>query len=302
MSVLNYENIIVTAWIETRQSLRSGVIDGLKAILLTAAKLAETDECIDPKYFIEGCLTIIGRMRSTIHAQLVDSRSELESLYVKIHKSFPIGDDGNAVKNYEIIDIVNSVRKQYDDEILKHEAAAKKYYPFQFDKARPINTVCFDMSALFVRIHGTMNGDAVFAILDNAEIGVLWLAVMKVSDCFKVKKQELTQDKNTDVSVRHEIDKLKEYFVPAFKGMGNGGIDYFNMMKKELQKDRTAKEIAQIAFHAYNGGKLNSRKPQTFREWHRLFCDSTGCKYVKYEPNKLKNPPCALKALFSYLE
>jgi len=101
-----------------------------------------------------------------------------------------------------------------------------------------------------------------------------------------------------------QYDKLKQYFIPAFKGMGmgNGVVNYFDNMIAELKTERNAKEIAEIAYMAYNGNKLNQRKPDTFRTWHKLFCECLVLKYVKYDPNKLKNPNDKLKGLFNYLQ
>jgi len=98
-----------------------------------------------------------------------------------------------------------------------------------------------------------------------------------------------------------QYDKLRDFFVPAFKGM-NGGVDFFTSMVNNLKTPRSGKEIAQIAFMAYGGGRLNRRKPNTFREWHRLFCDCLVLKHVTYDPNKLKKISENLKNLFNYLQ
>ncbi|OAV68878.1 hypothetical protein Barb6_02041 [Bacteroidales bacterium Barb6] len=85
--------------------------------------------------------------------------------------------------------------------------------------------------------------------------------------------------------------------------MGNGNINYFNTLISELKNTRATKEFGQIALLIFKSGKMNNRKPKTFREWYRIFCNCVGCKYVKsYEANKLSNPTEELKNLFNYLQ
>ncbi|MDR2441639.1 MAG: hypothetical protein LBE12_19935 [Planctomycetaceae bacterium] len=97
-------------------------------------------------------------------------------------------------------------------------------------------------------------------------------------------------------------ENLKDYFKSAFKGMGNGSINYFESMIEDLKTDRSAKEFAQIAYLIYESSHLNDRKPATFAEWHKIFCESIGIKQGKgYKPNHLKNPRDGIKNLFNYL-
>jgi hypothetical protein len=94
---------------------------------------------------------------------------------------------------------------------------------------------------------------------------------------------------------------LKDYFTPAFRGMGNN-INYFDTMIDELYTNRTAKEFGRIAYMIYTGKHMNSRKPATFSQWYSLFCEATGIEKVKgYKPGNLDTPSEALKKLFSYL-
>ncbi|OAV63465.1 hypothetical protein Barb6XT_03144 [Bacteroidales bacterium Barb6XT] len=98
-------------------------------------------------------------------------------------------------------------------------------------------------------------------------------------------------------------DNLKIYFNATFKGMGNGNINHFNTLISELKNTRAVKEFGQIALLIYKSGKMNDRKPKTFREWYRIFRNCIGCEYVKsYEANKLSNPTEELKNLFNYLQ
>ena len=46
---------------------------------------------------------------------------------------------------------------------------------------------------------------------------------------------------------------------------------------------------------------MNDRKPKTFADWHKIFCNAIGIERVEYKPNKLKNPDETLRKLFGYL-
>jgi len=98
-----------------------------------------------------------------------------------------------------------------------------------------------------------------------------------------------------------DAEKLKEYFVSTFKGMGNGSINNFDVMIEELKTDMTGKEFAQIALMIYESGQMNKRKPNTFAEWYKLFCKYIDCEQKSYDPNKLRTPKERLTKLFSYL-
>lgn len=97
------------------------------------------------------------------------------------------------------------------------------------------------------------------------------------------------------------INKLKEYFIPTFKGMGNGNINNFDLMIEELKATFTGKEFAQIALMIYESEQMNKRKPNTFSEWYKLFCEFIDCEQKSYDPNKLRNPKERITKLFNYL-
>jgi len=103
---------------------------------------------------------------------------------------------------------------------------------------------------------------------------------------------------------KRDIDTktLEQYFIPAFKGMGNGSIDYFAMMVRELETDRSAKQFGQIALMAFEGSQMNHRKPARFRGWYTIFCECVGCDKKSYNKKDLRNPSDNLKGLFNYLQ
>ncbi len=100
-----------------------------------------------------------------------------------------------------------------------------------------------------------------------------------------------------------DAERLGAYFVPAFKGQGNGKINYFSEMVEDLKKERTAKEFGQIALMIWNSPHGNSRLEEFehFSKWYYDFCQCVGCEHKTYDKNKLKYPSKALKSLFSYL-
>jgi hypothetical protein len=111
--------------------------------------------------------------------------------------------------------------------------------------------------------------------------------------------QQSEQSKTSKKTIK--VDELEVYFISTFKGMGNGSVNNFQRMIDELNTKRTGKEFAQIALMIYESGKMNKRKPKSFAKWHKLFCEYVGCKYVEYDPNKLRTPEEGLKIVFAYL-
>lgn len=85
------------------------------------------------------------------------------------------------------------------------------------------------------------------------------------------------------------VEDFKSYFSLHFKGGGNGSINYFEWLIRDLQVQRSDKEFACIALVIYNGNKLMpSKKPSTFAAWYRIFCDLIKCKYHRdYKPCNL---------------
>jgi hypothetical protein len=85
--------------------------------------------------------------------------------------------------------------------------------------------------------------------------------------------------------------------------MGNGKINYFDMMIDDLRMDRNKEEFAQIAFMIFNNKHIKTaRMPNKFAPWYRIFCEC-----IKVEPGNgirsggLKNPNESIKKLFGYL-
>lgn len=120
--------------------------------------------------------------------------------------------------------------------------------------------------------------------------------------------QLLTPDLKESKERSINKDKLSTYFKPKFKGMGRCENDFEKLCEevetitKDYAKKRIGKKIAQIALLIYNSEKLNSRKPEYFIDWHRLFCDCFRVPYTKYFPADLEPLPKNLIELFIYLK
>ena len=101
-----------------------------------------------------------------------------------------------------------------------------------------------------------------------------------------------------------DIDKLKIYFIPTFKGMGNNNINYFDWFIEALKTDRTSTAFAQIALMCYEGNQMNRMKPTTFQGWYKIFCECVGCERKTFDnKNKLRNGINEnLKKEFNYLK
>lgn len=99
-------------------------------------------------------------------------------------------------------------------------------------------------------------------------------------------------------------DGLRECFRIAFRGAGNGNIDYFtNNLLPDLKQNWSDKDFARIALMIYNSGKLMPvMRPNTFKTWYRKFCELVGCGFHEdYKPSILKADD-KFKRIFSYLQ
>ena len=97
-----------------------------------------------------------------------------------------------------------------------------------------------------------------------------------------------------------DVERLKVYFTAPFKGLGNGNINFFDMMIEELKMERSSKDFARIALMIYYSKKMNHNKPSTFAKWYCIFCDCVGCDKKKYKPEHL-TPTDSLIKVFGYL-
>lgn len=132
--------------------------------------------------------------------------------------------------------------------------------------------------------------------MDNPPTGVL-AASNKNNDMIS----QTTKNENNMRSIKE--DELKSYFKLSFKGGGNGNIDYFtNNLLPDLRQNRTDKDFARIAYMIYDNEKLQgSMRPNTFKEWYRIFCKLVGCGFHEYKPNALSADDSFKKA-FYYLQ
>lgn len=96
---------------------------------------------------------------------------------------------------------------------------------------------------------------------------------------------------NTSKQVERIINEeaLKKYFIATFKGAGNNSTNYFDYLIEDINKLRNPKDAARMALIIYRSDKMiKTQKPNTFKEWYRLFCEITGCAYSPdYKPSNL---------------
>ena len=137
----------------------------------------------------------------------------------------------------------------------------------------------------------------------NEEMELLGLCTEeKESDSSSLSINGYSHKKNGSNIIKE--DELRGYFTLAFKGGGNGKIDYFTKnLLPDLKQRRTDKDFAKIAFLIYESKKLiPSMCPQTFKEWYQKFCELVGCKFHKdYKPSNLQ-PDDKFKKAFYYLQ
>jgi len=97
-----------------------------------------------------------------------------------------------------------------------------------------------------------------------------------------------------------DVEQLKDYFIASFKGIGNGNINFFDMMIEELKMERSSKDFARIALMIYNSKKMNHNRLSTFAKWYKIFCNCVGCEKKSYKPEHL-TPTDSLIKVFGYL-
>lgn len=80
---------------------------------------------------------------------------------------------------------------------------------------------------------------------------------------------------------------VKPYFTAAFKGIGKeNDTNYFELLIADLIRRKTAKEKATILLLAFESKEVNTKRPNSFAEWLRIWGNILGCK-LDYKQNKL---------------
>ena len=120
----------------------------------------------------------------------------------------------------------------------------------------------------------------------------VYLQEMELRDMLSKSREDvLPEQENERKQNEREIneDGLRECFRIAFRGAGNGNIDYFtNNLLPDLKQKWSDKDFAKIALMIYNSGELTSAmRPNTFKEWYQRFCKLVGCGFHEYKPNAL---------------
>lgn len=127
-------------------------------------------------------------------------------------------------------------------------------------------------------------------------------ATKKISHNDTTSKEK--HENNTPPQRNIDVDSLRGCFTLAFKGGGNGNMDYFtDNLLPDLKANRSDKEFAKIAFMIYESGKLiSSMRPNTFKKWYKKFCELVGCGFHEdYKPSILKADD-NFKRTFYYLQ
>lgn len=114
-------------------------------------------------------------------------------------------------------------------------------------------------------------------------------------------QQEGYNDSDKQIERIINEEALKKYFTSSFKGAGNNGFNYFDYLIEDIKKVRNPKNAARMALIIYRSDKMiKTQKPNTFKEWHRLFCEMTGCDYSPdYKPSNLDTD--SMESKLSYL-
>lgn len=82
-------------------------------------------------------------------------------------------------------------------------------------------------------------------------------------------------------------ETVKPYFTAEFKGIGReNDTNYFEILIADLIRRKTAKEKATILLLAFESKEVNTKRPNSFAEWLRIWGNVLGCK-LDYKQNKL---------------
>lgn len=113
-------------------------------------------------------------------------------------------------------------------------------------------------------------------------------------------KTEIRQEESVTLATPvREVnkEKLAKYFKAQYRGMG-GHTDRYSKLVEELQQDFSDADFCRIAVMLYESDVLNSSRPNTFKQWYKIFCEAVGCPYdEKREPRHYK-PDEAMKIRF----
>jgi hypothetical protein len=245
------------------------------------------------KLFAKGFIVFLLDIKSKEDRKIIDDM-------IDIINGKTINDINNKYKNIPSIDIYdnyyNVLLKKYIEEEEKTPDAFKRNFDNEFySKHIKEEADKYNYSKQFLFPYLTREQqDEIQLYIDN------YFEYIKK---YETKLRKVDENKKNTHSPQRTIntDKLKDYFVSSFNGMGSN-INYFDTLIDELKTDRTAKEFAQIAFMIYVSKQMCNRKPKTFAGWYKIFCEYIGIKQVKgYKPNNLKVPSEAIKKLFNYL-
>lgn len=139
--------------------------------------------------------------------------------------------------------------------------------------------------------------------------------IRKVYKTFrKMANHQQTKEKNlvqppqlTKELTPEQIEKLKSYFIPQFKGIGNNTNDFENLLIPDLNniiKRQKAKECAMIAAIIYDCRYFKSTNKPTFNNWRNEFYNIMGIKtHTIYKKSVLEkeNKYNKLREIFNYL-
>lgn len=249
------------------------------------AKIADRDDFIEFADFFNGCKSAIYDYKKNIENQYYKRFTENDLVLSAYKKLLNDGQtvDQNGKPIQEHIDYIENEKK-----FIKERGYENNYDYY---------CLLSEYGELAESIY-EMNYRLNYSDIQNLEQIVIQAELeltVKTQNKSEVQSKIIPQKRNINV------DNLKLYFVSNFKGMGNGPINYFDMLIDELRTDRTAKEFAQIALLIFESDKLNNRKPNCFSKWLRIFYSDIDVLYVNYKPSKLKNENKKIRKLFSYL-
>ena len=113
--------------------------------------------------------------------------------------------------------------------------------------------------------------------------------IIDLDNKFKDKIEAL----HDEIKARQLPPEFADYFTAPFKGIGPDNINYYKRLEENLTdvtKERSFIEYAKIALLIYNSKKMSAKKPHSFSDWYKYFCQIVGCEYnSEYKPSKLKD-------------
>lgn len=256
------------------------------------AKRAERDNSVDLNDFFDGCLKVVENYKNEIKKQYKRELTKNDWVEESILSGNGMEIDGEHITDLSderLQNILSNIKIQRDFiEQSGYESDDSGFYCSINKEGQITNDFLEEERKLY------------YPDLELLEKGI--------KQAKKNLSKERNNAKNPDIINNEQkqykeinVEELKLYFKPTFKGIGENSINFFDSLINDLNTNWNPKEFAEIALMIYESNWINDRMPHHFNLWYTKFCNCVGCERKKYSPKDLKPIRESLQKLFSYL-